>query len=150
MKVPDVMTPSPRVCTPDTTLEAVARMMIECDCGGIPVVGDLESRLPIGMITDRDIVVRAVADGLDPAELTARDCMTIPAVTITEDTSVDDCIELLEQRQIRRVIVVARSGAVSGIVAQADVATHVSKRKAGELLQQVSQPAPPGLSFMQP
>lgn len=140
MNAVDVMTRSPRCATPETTLEHVARMMIECDCGGIPIIGDFASRFPIGMITDRDIVVRIVADGLDPDELCARDCMTTPAITVAEDASVETCIELLELRQIRRLLVVDRNGAVSGIIAQADVAAHVSKHKAGELLQQVSQP----------
>jgi CBS domain-containing protein len=144
MKVADVMTREPTCCTPDSPLQAVAAMMKQHDCGAIPVVGDLVARRPIGIITDRDIITRAVADGVNPLGLTARDCMTAPAETVTEETDLDDCIELLEQRQIRRAIVVDRRGRCSGIVAQADIASHASKRKTGELLQEVSRPVEGG------
>jgi CBS domain-containing protein len=139
MKARDVMTKSPTCATPDARLEAIARMMIQCDCGGIPIVAE-ESGMPIGIVTDRDIVVRTVADGLDPLVLTARDCMTTPAVTVDEDEDLSEIVDLLERRQLRRVIVVDRTGAVSGIIAQADIAAHTSKRKAGELLKEVSHP----------
>lgn len=140
MKVRDVMTADPTCCLPDTSLEAVGRLMVECDCGAIPVVGDLAARFPIGIVTDRDIVTRAIAGGKNPLELTARDCMTMPAITVTPDTKLDDCLELLELNQIRRVIVVDRDGRLCGMVAQADVAAHASKRKAGELVREVSLP----------
>lgn len=138
MKVRDAMTRFPATCTPDTTLEAAARLMVSADCGGIPVIGELDE-FPIGMITDRDMVVRALALGRGP-DVPVRDCMTMPAITVTEETDLDDCIEVLEQRQIRRAIVVDHSGRCSGIIAQADIASHASKRKAGELLREVSQP----------
>jgi CBS domain-containing protein len=140
MKVRNVMTKQPTCCTPDTSLEAVARLMVDCDCGIIPVVGDLAGKFPIGVITDRDIVTRSLAGGKNPLELTARDCMTMPAITVTEDTSLQDCCDLLEINQIRRVLVVDRDGRMSGVVAQADVAAHGSKRLAGELVREVSQP----------
>jgi CBS domain-containing protein len=141
VKVADLMTKDPACCTPDSPLHEVARIMKLYDCGAVPVVGDLDSKFPIGIVTDRDIVTRVLADCVNPLGLTARDCMTAPAETVTEETDLDDCIELLEERQIRRVIVVDRTGRCSGIVAQADVASHASKRKAGELLQEVSRPA---------
>lgn len=140
MKISDVMTKSPQCATADTSLTDIARMMIDCDCGAVPVVGDLATRLPVGMVTDRDIVVRAIAAGLDPATMVARDVMSTPAITIREDLSLRDAIAMLEDHQIRRAIVVDHLGACAGIVAPADVAAHASKRKAGELLQEVSQP----------
>ena len=118
-------------------------MMVVRDCGAIPVVGDLETRMPLGIVTDRDIVLRTIARGHDPMRLTARDCMTAPAFTIVEDARLQDCVELLELGQIRRAIVVDATGGCVGIVAQADVARHASKREAGELLRQVSKPAVP-------
>jgi CBS domain-containing protein len=145
MKARDVMTKSPTCATPDARLEAIARMMIQCDCGGIPIVAE-ESGMPLGIVTDRDIVVRTVADGLDPLVLTARDCMTTPAVVVSEDDDLRDIVDLLERRQLRRVIVVDRLGAVCGIIAQADIAVHASKRKTGELLREVSHPVGAGYS----
>jgi CBS domain-containing protein len=140
MKISDVMTKFPTCCTADTSLTDVARMMTDCDCGAIPVVGDLASKLPVGMITDRDIVVRAVSATLDPAIMVARDCMTAPAIMITADHDLRAAIEVLEEHQIRRLIVVDRLGACVGIVSTADIAAHASKRKTGELLREVSQP----------
>lgn len=140
MKVSELMTLDPTCCTPGTSLEAVARLMVDCDCGAIPVVGDLASRFPIGMVTDRDIVTRIVAAGKNPLEHTAGDCMSLPAITVTADTDLGDCLDLLEINQIRRVIVVDKEGRVTGILAQADVAVHLSKRKAGELLRELSEP----------
>lgn len=139
MKVSEVMTKFPATCTPDQTVAAAARLMISADCGAIPVVGE-QDELPIGVITDRDIVVRAIANDLGPETL-VRDCMTTPAITVTTETSLGDCIKLLEQRQIRRVFVVDEAGRCIGVVAQADIAEHASKRKAGELLQEVSRPS---------
>lgn len=139
MKVRDVMTRQPSCCLPEDTIETAARRMVECDCGAIPVVGDL-NLFPIGIITDRDIVVRAVA-ARRGVQLYVRDCMTTPAITVTEDTDLTDCIELLERAQIRRMIVVDHRGFCTGIVAQADIASHTSKRKTGELLRYVSQPS---------
>lgn len=143
MHVRDVMTKAPACCTPDTTLEEVAHMMVERDCGAIPIVGDLTTRMPLGIITDRDIVTRTLAKGRDPKGMTVRDCMTTPAVTIVEQARLHECVQLLELSQIRRVIVIDSSGACVGIVAQADIARHASKRETGDLVQQVSKPSVP-------
>ena len=148
MKISDLMTKSPQCATADTNLTDVARMMIDCDCGAVPVVGDPLTRLPVGMVTDRDIVVRAIAAGLDPTVMVARDVMSTPAITIRDDMSLRDAIALLEEHQIRRAIVVDQLGACVGIVSPADIAAHSSKRKAGELLQEVSQPWSTGNDVM--
>ena len=145
MKVRDVMTRAPTCCTPDTSLFVVAKLMVDCDCGAIPVV-DLPEGKPIGMITDRDIVTRAIAAGHDPMYMTARECMTPSAITVPEDASLRDCVELLELGQIRRAIVVDSLGRCSGIVTQADVANHASRLLAGDLLRHVSKPAAPAFA----
>jgi CBS domain-containing protein len=146
MQMRDAMTKDPVCCTPDTTIEAAARMMLERDCGAIPVVADLASRTPVGIITDRDIVTRVVAKGIDPMGLSVRECMTAPAVTILEDAGLDDCVELLQLGQLRRVIVVDRTGACVGIVAQADIARCASKRETGDLVREVSKPTEPAFT----
>ena len=143
MRVRDVMTRDPVCCVPDTKLELIARIMVERDCGSIPVVDDLLDRRPVGIVTDRDIVTRTLAIGRDPMTLRVRDCMTSPAATIIEDASLGECVELLERGQIRRVIVVDDAGRCTGIVAQADVAQHASKRETGDLVQEVSRPSAP-------
>jgi CBS domain-containing protein len=140
------MTRNPVCCTPDTSVADAARMMAERDCGALPVVDDPIRRKPIGIVTDRDIVMRTVAQGFDPQQRTVRDCMTAPAITIAEDARIHECVQLLELSQIRRAIVVDRAGACCGIIAQADVALHASKRETGDLVREVSRPTMPAFA----
>jgi CBS domain-containing protein len=140
MKVKEIMTAKPAVCGPDTPLQEVARTMVGRDCGSVPVVGAADGRVA-GIITDRDIVVRGVAEGRNPLTLTASACMTSPVVTIDENASLDDCTDLMESKKIRRLPVLSSSGALVGIVAQADVARCASRKDAGELVRDVSAPS---------
>src|SRR5688572_28606376 len=111
MRVKDVMTKSPACCTPDTSLRDVARMMVEYDCGCIPVLEGDKKRKPVGVVTDRDICCRVVAEGRNPLDLTARDCMSSQCVTVNPETSIEECCDLMESNQVRRVPVVDSSGA---------------------------------------
>src|SRR5439155_19474525 len=104
MRVKDVMATNVACCQAQTLLTDVACMMVDCDCGEIPVTDD--AGRPIGVITDRDITCRAVAQGRNPLELTAADCMTSPPVTVTPEASLSECCDILEAKQIRRVPVV--------------------------------------------
>ena len=139
MLVKEILTADPACCTPDDTLQRVAELMVENDCGEIPVVENTTSRQPVGVVTDRDIVCRTVAKGLNPLSMTAGESMTTPCVTVTPETSVDECCRVLEEKQIRRVPVVDASGACCGIVALADIAKHAEKRAAGEVVKEVSE-----------
>ena len=139
MKVKEIMTAVPAVCGPDTPLEEIARTMVGRDCGAIPVVSPGSNGVG-GIITDRDIVVRSVAEGRNPMSLTASACMTSPVFTINENASLDECTDLMESKKVRRVPVVSAQGALVGIVAQADVARHASRKEAGELVRDVSTP----------
>ena len=141
MEVKDIMTPDPACCTPDTTLQRVAEMMVENDCGEIPVVENIASMKPVGVITDRDIVCRTVAKGLNPLSLTVSECMTTPCVTVTPDMPLDECCRVLEENQIRRVPVVDADGACCGIVALADIAKHAKTRDTAEVVKEVSEPS---------
>ena len=141
MEVKDIMTPDPACCTPDTALQRAAEMMVENDCGEIPVVENVASMKPVGVITDRDITCRTVAKGLNPLTMTVSECITTPCVTVTPDTSLDECCKVLEENQIRRLPVVDASGACCGIVALADIARHAAKRDAGEVVKEVSEPS---------
>lgn len=140
MQVKEVMTRDPACCMADTPLPEVARMMIDNDCGEIPVIDNKSSKVPIGVVTDRDIVCRTVANGLNPVELTAADCMSKPIVTVTADMSVEDCCRLMEEKLIRRVPVVDDRGSISGIVALADIALNAKKSTAAAVVKEVSEP----------
>jgi len=114
-------------------------MMVQNDCGCIPVVENEDSKKPIGMITDRDITTRVVAEGKNPKDLTAKDAMTSEVVSVTPDTSIEDCCNLMEERQIRRIAVVDNSGSCCGMIAQADIANNASESKTAEVVQEVSR-----------
>jgi len=141
MQVKDIMTRDPACCTPDANLQEVARLMVECDCGEIPVVENRQSMKPVGVVTDRDICCRTVAEGKNPLEMTAGDCMSSPCVTVKPEMSVEDCCQVMEENQIRRVLVVDENGACCGIVAQADIARHAPKQETAEVVKEVSRAA---------
>jgi CBS domain-containing protein len=141
MLVREIMTPSPACCTAATPLPDIAKAMVENDCGEIPIVADGDGSALIGVVTDRDIVCRVVAQGKNTAELTAESCMSTPVVVVWESTPVEDCARLMEENQIRRVPVVDGGGCCCGIVSQADIAQHASRRVTAELIKDISQPA---------
>jgi CBS domain-containing protein len=140
MQVKEVMTADPACCTSEDGLQKVAQMMVDNDCGEIPVVENKETNLPIGVITDRDIVCRIVARGLNPLDLTVDDCMSKPCVTVTPDMSVQECSRIMEENKIRRVPVVDAAGSCCGIVALADIALYVNRGVAAEVVKKVSEP----------
>jgi CBS domain-containing protein len=140
LRVRDVMTADPTCCDRNTNLSDVARMMKECDCGLIPVVENEQTKKAIGTITDRDIVIRVVAEGKNPLELTAGDFMTTPCITVQEDNSLEDCIKVMEKNQIRRIVVADQNGRCAGIVAQADIARKLNAKTTAEVVEQISEP----------
>jgi len=137
MRVKEIMTAKPASCTPETPLQKVAQMMVENDCGEIPVVDSSDSFIPVGVITDRDIVCRTVAKGLNPLDMTVSECMTTPILSILVDADLNECYKIMQDNQIRRVPVVD-GGKCVGIVSLADVAQRVSKKDSGQILQEVS------------
>lgn len=139
MDVTTVMTPNPASCTPETPIRDVARLMLENDCGEIPVID--AARRPIGVVTDRDITVRIVAQARDVASARAVDCMSTPVTTVRADNNLADCCEVMETRQIRRVPVVDNDGALVGIVSLADIALAGRDRRTADVVKEVSEPA---------
>ncbi|HEX9961774.1 MAG TPA: DUF1508 domain-containing protein [Pyrinomonadaceae bacterium] len=140
MKVREVMSENPACCTPDSSLQEVARMMIENDCGCIPVVDNQSNKKPVGTITDRDITIRTVAAGQNPVTMKASDIMSIDIATIKPDSSLEECFDAMEARDIRRILVVDEKGRCCGIVAQADVAQHTKNpARTTEFLREISE-----------
>lgn len=113
--------------------------MIECDCGEIPVVDDKERMRPIGVVTDRDIVVRAVAAEQDTRELKASECMTSPCITTTPEASLDECLELMQQHRIRRVPVVDENGGCCGELRAPTVAGGPARERHGRARRHVME-----------
>jgi len=135
----EVMTPHPSCCTPQTSLERVAQLMVLQDCGEIPVVEDEERRVLIGVVTDRDIVCRVIAKGKNPLDDTAESCMSQPAISVAEDASLAAVLRTLEQHHIRRVPVVNVRAECVGIISQADLAWSGTSKEVAELVREVSR-----------
>ena len=133
----DVMTPDPVCCRPHTSVDEVARLMIDGDFGEIPVIDAADH--PIGVVTDRDIVRRIVAQGKNPIGYTAEACITQPVVTVPSDARLEDVVSMMERHQIRRVPVVDDQGRCAGIISQADVARQAPPQEVAELLREVSR-----------
>ena len=139
-RVKDVMTPNPTCCVPGTPLQEVAVMLVENDCGAIPVVESRDTGRPVGIVTDRDIALRAVAAGKNALDLRAVDCMTTPCRTVPRDTSLEECVGMMGANKVRRMVVVDDSGGVCGIIAQADLALKADDGKVAEVVRTVSAP----------
>jgi CBS domain-containing protein len=133
----DIMTPDPACCSPDTPLDQVAKMMIQNNCGEIPIVD--RSNHAVGVVTDRDIVCRVVAEGKNPSGHTAASTMSSPAITVRADATLDEVVSTMETHQVRRVLVQDDGGCCTGIIAQADVANASPTRQAAELVREVSR-----------
>ncbi len=147
MSIEQIMTPDPACCTQDASLREVAQMMLEHDCGEIPIVEDTDSKRVIGVITDRDIAVRAVAAGMDASSTTVADVMSRNVITVRDNADIQEACDKMEQNQIRRVPVVDAQGRLCGIVAQADIALHMSEQDAGSVVRDVSRRSPNGPSL---
>lgn len=139
-RVSEIMTEDPVCCTPETPLVRVARMMAENSCGAIPVIRNPEDRVPVGIITDRDLVVRSVALGRNPLEMTAGDVLTDSPVTVHPEDSVEDCAAAMRGYKLRRIVVVDGSGRVRGLVVQAQIARYLPREESGEIVRDISQP----------
>ena len=138
MQLKDVMTPHVDVIAPEATIREAAETMRHLDIGPLPVC---EGERLVGMLTDRDMTVRAVAEGRDPVTTLVREVMTPDVIYGFEDQDVQDAARLMEQYQIRRLPVLNRSQQLVGMVALGDLAVHAGTRPvAAEVLEQVSEP----------
>lgn len=138
MKVKELMTKEVEVIHPDDSLKDAARKMRVRDIGFLPVCdGD---RL-VGAVTDRDLVLRSVAEGIDPNTSIGRDLVTSPIVYCYDDDDVEEAAKLMEQHQIRRIVAVSRKDKrLAGVVSLGDIATNGTKKTSAEVLQSVSEP----------
>jgi CBS domain-containing protein len=148
-----LMTENPECVTPDTSLQDVARKMRELNVGIIPVVDSMEGRRLQGVITDRDIAIRAVAEGKD-GKSTVGACMTSDVETVNKNDRVGDVLMVMEREQVRRVPVTDREGRLVGIIAQADLAVDFAgddmarERMVEDTIQRISEPARPRRTAM--
>lgn len=138
MKVQDVMTRDPRCVTPETSAREAAQVMKDEDVGIVPVV---EGERLVGVVTDRDLALRVVADGRD-SSAAVRDVMSSGRIaTCRPDEDLDRVMETMAKEQVRRIPIVDERGSLVGIVAQADVVLKAKDdRKAEKTVEQISEP----------
>jgi CBS domain-containing protein len=134
-KVADVMTQRPRAVAPQTPLNEVAQVMQSDDVGAVPLV---EGDRLVGIVTDRDIVVRAVAQGKDPSGMPASEVSSRELVTVHPDDDLSDALELMAQHQVRRLAVTDDERLV-GVVSQADVARQGKDKDTGQVVEGISR-----------
>lgn len=141
MKVKEIMSEVLGVATLSTSLREVAQMMADFDCGCIPVIETEDDKKPIGMITDRDIILRTIAHNKNPLNMVAGEVMTENVVTVTGEMPVEECVIVMEKNQIRRVAVVDDAGNICGMVSQADIARDATATETAELVKDISAAA---------
>lgn len=135
VKVAEVMHQGASWITPDTPITEIAGRMDQEDIGALPVGED--DRL-IGMVTDRDIAVRAFANTVDPAQLNARDVMSKPIIYCTANEELEDAVRIMEREQVRRLPVIDENHRMVGMLSLGDVAARAPASLAGETLKAVS------------
>lgn len=136
MLIKNVMTRTPACCSPSDKLDTVAKLMLDHDCGEIPVCDGTKL---VGVITDRDITIRAVAAGKIPATVPVSEVMTKNVYTIAEDAKVNAALDLMNETLVRRLPVVDKSGTIVGIISHADLIAKVPTLKVARVLKTISR-----------
>jgi CBS domain-containing protein len=138
MKLSSIMTGGIETIPPQATLAEAAKKMASQDIGSLPVCA--EHRRVVGIITDRDITVRAVARGMDPNQTRVDEVMTKDVLSCSSDAEVEDACQLMEKRQVRRLLVTDGNDTPVGIVSLGDIALCLRESQSGEVLKKVSEP----------
>jgi CBS domain-containing protein len=140
MKISELMTHEPKLVTPDDSVTEVAQLMARANIGLVPVCESLETRKLIGVITDRDLVVRLVANGRDPGSIaTLHEVMSEEIVTCSQDDDEEAVERLMAEHKLRRILVIDENGSLLGVVSQADLARALPKERIGETVQAISE-----------
>ena len=134
-QIREIMTEKPKTCSPQDAVIDCAKLMASEDVGPIPIV---EGERLVGLVTDRDIVLRVVAEGRDPKSTTLGDIASTDLVTVAPDDDLEHALELMGGNQVRRLPVV-QGDRLIGIVAQADVARHAEETKVGDVVEDISR-----------
>ncbi len=140
MLIKDIMTLSPVATVLDDSVMQAAEMMHDWDVGLLPVVESQIHKRLLGVISDRDIVVRCIAAGQSAFCRVADHMTKAPIATVYAEASVDQAIDTMKRRKVRRLPVVDENEVVVGMITQADIARHVAPQTVGELLQTISEP----------
>jgi CBS domain-containing protein len=142
MKAREIMTENPACCTPEDTAQKAAKLMVDNDCGCLPVVDDREAKHLVGVVTDRDLTSRGLAQGKG-SDTPVREMMSGSPSCCTPDDDVEEAERIMAERQVRRVPVIDDAGCCVGIIAQADLARHereADDHEVRETVERISEP----------
>lgn len=141
MQLKDIMTPNPEIVSVDMHVSDAAQRMKALDVGFLPIWDGTEI---LGVITDRDVALRVVAEGKDPKTTRIGDAMSTHVHTLSEDADVMDAAKVMEHEQVRRILVTDRNGRCVGVVSLGDLAVRMHNEPVcGQVLEDVSEPARP-------
>lgn len=139
-KCSEVMTKNPVCCLPDDIVSKVAQLMKSKDIGPVPIVESEQTKKLLGIVTDRDLALKIVADGRDPKTTRAKEVMTRQVVTCHAEDDLQTALDSMSGHKLRRIPVVDNNNEIVGIIAQADVATRANQpEKTGEMVKEISQ-----------
>lgn len=142
-KCREVMTKDPTCCVPSDTASRAAQVMKSEDVGPVPVVEDLRTKKLIGIVTDRDLAIKVVAEGRDSTRTVVGDVMTRELVTCRADDDLEKALDAMAEHQVRRIPVLNGGERIVGIIAQADIATRVEEPETtAEVVEEISKPSP--------
>ena len=140
MKCKEIMTKDPVCCLPDEGVQKAAKLMRDENVGVIPIIEDEDTKTLLGIVTDRDLAIRVVAEGRDVGGTRIKDVMTTGAVSCRPDDDLQKALDAMEENQVRRIPVVDHNQKIVGIIAQADVATRLSEpKKTAEVVEEISK-----------
>jgi CBS domain-containing protein len=143
MRAREIMTDHPACCTPDDTVQQAARTMMDTDCGCLPVVDDVGTKHLVGVVTDRDLAVRALGEGKG-ADTRVREVMSASPSCCGPDADLREVERIMADRQVRRVPVVDERDCCVGMIAQADLARadrEVGDHEVRETIERISEPS---------
>ena len=136
----DVMTRNPVSARPEDTVASVARLMKENDIGPVPIVENQKSKRLVGIVTDRDLALKVVAEGRDPQTTLVKQVMTTNVITCRDDDDIETALDAMSTQQLRRIPVVDDGNMLVGIIAQADIATRMNEpEKTAEVVKDISE-----------
>ena len=142
MTCKDIMTPNPSCCVPGDSVAIAAQIMRRNDVGPVLVVSDQQDNRLVGILTDRDLALKIIAEGRDPHTTRVDEVMSLNPVCCREDDSTEQALRLMSQNQVRRIPIVDEGNRLRGIVAQADLARNVDEEDIGRTVEQISEPYP--------
>ena len=140
-KCSEVMTGDVACCLRGDTVDQAAQLMKAEDVGPVPVVEDQGTKKLVGIVTDRDLAIKIVAEGRDPKSTRVEEVMTRDLVTCRPDDDLQTALDAMARHQVRRIPIVDNNGSIVGIIAQADVVTRTEQpEKAEDMIEDISQP----------